>query len=114
MSNCLIGDVEIPLGEQVLDVSIAQCETATEPNCMMYDGRWKSVTAVRYLAHPETLKHRLRRSHAVNVTTPAWPFYTATWPQIAPPLTETNSANSNTNFLTPSLPAQYIFAKGFL
>ncbi len=76
MSNCLIGDVETPLGEQFLDVSIAQCETAMEPNGMLYDGRWKSVTAVRYLAHPETLKHRLRRSHAVNVTTPAWPLFT--------------------------------------
>ena len=41
--------------------------------------------------------------------------YAATWPDNAPPLTETNSARcANTIFLTPSLPAQYIFAIRFL
>ncbi len=34
-SNCPIGDVETTLGEQVLDVPIAQRETATKPNGMM-------------------------------------------------------------------------------
>ena len=36
---------------------------------MLDDDRWKAVTTVGYLAHPETLKHRPCRSHAVNVTT---------------------------------------------
>ena len=35
---------------------------------MLDDDRWKAVTTVGYLAHPETLKHRPCRSHAVNVT----------------------------------------------
>ena len=70
-SNCLIRDVETTLGKQVLNVPIAQRETAIEPDGMLDDDRWKAVTTVGYLAHPETLKHRPCRSYAVNVTMPA-------------------------------------------
>ena len=70
-SNCLIRDVETTLGKQVLNVPIAQRETAIEPDGMLDDDRWKAVTTVGYLAHPETLKHRPCRSHAVNVTMPS-------------------------------------------
>ena len=70
-SNCFIRDVETTLGKQVLNVPIAQRETAIEPGGMLDDDRWKAVTTVGYLAHPETLKHRPCRSHAVNVTMPA-------------------------------------------
>ena len=73
-SNCLIRDVETTLGKQVLNVPIAQRETAIEPDGMLDDDRWKAVTTVGYLAHPETLKHRPCRSHAVNVTMPAKPL----------------------------------------
>ena len=69
-SNCLIRDVETTLGKQVLNVPIAQRETAIEPDGMLDDDRSKAVTTVGYLAHPETLKHRPCRSHAVNVTMP--------------------------------------------
>ena len=69
-SNCLIREVETTLGKQVLNVPIAQRETAIEPDSMLDDDRWKAVTTVGYLAHPETLKHRPCRSHAVNVTMP--------------------------------------------
>ena len=69
-SNCLIRDVETTLGKQVLNVPIAQRETAIEPDGMLDDDRWKAVTTVGYLAHPETLKHRPCRRHAVNVTMP--------------------------------------------
>ena len=72
-SNCLIRDVETTLGKQVLNVPIAQRETAIEPDGMLDDDRWKAVTTVGYLAHPETLKHRPCRSHAVNVTMPQIP-----------------------------------------
>ena len=72
-SNCLIRDVETTLGKQVLNVPIAQRETAIEPDGMLDDDRWKAVTTVGYLAHPETLKHRPCRSHAVNVTMPRCP-----------------------------------------
>ena len=70
-SNCLIRDVETTLGKQVLNVPIAQRETAIEPDGMLDDDRWKAVTTVGYLAHSETLKHRPCRSHAVNVTMPS-------------------------------------------
>ena len=73
-SNCLIRDVETTLGKQVLNVPIAQRETAIEPDSMLDDDRWKAVTTVGYLAHPETLKHRPCRSHAVNVTMPRKPY----------------------------------------
>ncbi len=69
-SNCLIRDVETTLGKQVLNVPIAQRETAIEPDGMLDDDRWKAVATVGYLAHPEMLKHRPCRSHAVNVTMP--------------------------------------------
>lgn len=70
-SNCLIRDVETTLGKQILNVPIAQRETAMEPDGMPDDDRWKAVTTIGYLAHPETLKHPPYRSHAVNVTRPA-------------------------------------------
>ena len=61
---------------------IAQRETAIEPDGMLDDDRWKAVTTVGYLAHPETLKHRPCRSHAVNVTMPRQPgaAHRAGWP----------------------------------
>ena len=77
-SNCLIRDVETTLGKQVLNVPIAQRETAIEPDGMLDDDRWKAVTTVGYLAHPETLKHRPCRSHAVNVTMPVAAFTAST------------------------------------
>ena len=43
-SNCLIRDVETTLGKQVLNVPIAQRETAIEPDGMLDDERWKAVT----------------------------------------------------------------------
>ena len=70
-SNCLIREVETTLGKQVLNVPIAQRETAIQPDGMLDDDRRKAVTTVRYLAHSETLKHRPCRSHGVNVTMPA-------------------------------------------
>ena len=73
-SNCLIRDVETTLGKQVLNVPIAQRETAIEPDGMLDDDRWKAVTTVGYLAHSKTLKHRPCRSHAVNVTMPGRDF----------------------------------------
>ena len=78
-SNCLIRDVETTLGKQVLNVPIAQRETAIEPDGMLDDNRWKAVTTVGYLAHPETLKHRPCRSHAVNVTMPTDHIETSRW-----------------------------------
>ena len=72
-SNCLIREVETTLGKQVLNVPIAQRETAIQPDGMLDDDRRKAVTTVRYLAHSETLKHRPCRSHGVNVTMPIQP-----------------------------------------
>ena len=62
-SNCLIRDVETTLGKQVLNVPIAQRETAIEPDGMLDDDRWKAVTTVGYLAHPETLERVRHRQN---------------------------------------------------
>ena len=86
-SNCLIRDVETTLGKQVLNVPIAQRETAIEPDGMLDDDRWKAVTTVGYLAHPEMLKHRPCRSHAVNVTMPIRATLPAGVPLILAPVT---------------------------
>ena len=45
-SNCLIRDVETTLGKQILNVPIAQRETAIEPDGMMDDDWRKAVTTV--------------------------------------------------------------------
>ena len=74
-SNCLIREVETTLGKQVLNVPIAQRETAIQPDGMLDDDRRKAVTTVRYLAHSETIKHRPCRSHGVNVTMPNRLFF---------------------------------------
>ena len=45
-SNCLIREVETTLGKQVLNVPIAQRETAIQPDGMLDDDRRKAVTTV--------------------------------------------------------------------
>ena len=101
-SNCLIRDVETTLGKQVLNVPIAQRETAIEPDGMLDDDRWKAVTTVGYLAHPETLKHRPCRSHAVNVTMPVVGHGVRTNQQFQPKnMRPARSRNSNSALPAP-------------
>ena len=72
-SNCLIRDVETTLNKQVLNVPIAQRETAIEPDGMVDDDRWKAVTTVGYLAHPETLNWEIPPLPRTNLSPPFSP-----------------------------------------
>ena len=104
-SNCLIREVETTLGKQVLNVPIAQRETAIEPDGMLDDDRWKAVTTVGYLAHPETLKHRPCRSHAVNVTMPADLLLWAGWQALSLLCLGTAAARGKARSIRHSHPA---------
>ena len=50
-----IGDVEPPLGEEFLDVSIAQGEAQVEPDRMLDDRRRKAMAALGDLSHRGSL-----------------------------------------------------------
>ena len=41
-----VGEIEPALGEQILDVSVAEREAQVEPDRMLDDDRWKPVATV--------------------------------------------------------------------
>ena len=58
------------LGEQILDVAIAERKPEIQPDSVLNDLRWKSMAAVGDFLHLRTLPRQLHRGHAVYVTTP--------------------------------------------
>jgi hypothetical protein len=50
-----VGDVEPPLGEELLNVSMTQREAQVELDCMLDDHRRKAVAAVRDFSHRTSL-----------------------------------------------------------
>src|SRR5436190_13775379 len=67
----LIGDVEPPLGQEFLDVAIAQREAQVEPNCMLDDHRRKAVAVVGDFSHRASLPSASLPSYPVTLTKPA-------------------------------------------
>src|SRR5947209_20378190 len=65
-----MGDVEPPLGQELLDVAIAQREAEVEPNCMLDDHRRKAVTAVGDFSHRASLPSASLPSYPVTLTKP--------------------------------------------
>src|SRR6516162_7580897 len=65
-----IGDVKPPLGEELLDVPIAQGEAQIEPNRMLDDHRRKAVAAVGYFSHRGSLPMVSPPSYPVILTKP--------------------------------------------
>jgi hypothetical protein len=65
----LIGDVHATLGEEVLNVAIAQGKAKVEPHCVPDDGRRKLVTGIGNRGHPVILPVRNRQAR-VRVTMP--------------------------------------------
>jgi hypothetical protein len=64
----LVGDVEPPLGEEFLDVAIAQRESRIEPDRML-DDRWrKAVAAIGDFGHRASLPSDLLPSYPVTLT----------------------------------------------
>ena len=60
----------MPLGEQILDVAMAERKPEIQPDSVLNDLRWKSMAAVGDFLHLRTLPRQLHRGHAVYVTTP--------------------------------------------
>src|SRR3954464_8826103 len=67
----LIGNLQAPLGQKLLDVAVAQGETEIKPDRMLDDRRREAVAAVRQLVHPGILACRAARSDSVSVRMPA-------------------------------------------
>jgi len=61
-----MGDVEPPLSEEFLDVSIAQCETLVDPNRVLDDHRRKAVATVRDFSHRASLPVVSLPSHRLS------------------------------------------------
>ncbi len=53
----LVGNIEAPLGKQILHISKAQSEPGVEPNGVANDVRWKAVACERNGSHLDML-HR--------------------------------------------------------
>jgi hypothetical protein len=51
----LVGDIHATLGEDVLNVAIAQGKAKVEPHCVLDDGRRKLVTGIGDRCHPVIL-----------------------------------------------------------
>jgi hypothetical protein len=64
-SSAYYGDVEATLGEEFLDVSIAQCETQ-DPNRVLDDHRRKAVAAIRDFSHRASLPAVSLPSHRLS------------------------------------------------
>ena len=59
-----IGNVQSPLGKQILYVSITQSEAGVEPYGVANDVRWKAVALVGDGSHPDMLYGRGDRSQS--------------------------------------------------
>ena len=45
-ADCLVGHIDAPLGEHILDVAVAQSEAEIEPDGLLDDDARKAVAAV--------------------------------------------------------------------
>ena len=45
-TNCLIANGDSTFSQQIFDISMTEIESMIEPNCVLDDFRWKSVTLV--------------------------------------------------------------------
>ena len=61
----LVGNIEAPLGKQILHISKAQSEPGVEPNGVANDVRWKAVTSEGDGSHPDMLYGRGDRRQGV-------------------------------------------------
>src|SRR5262245_9581575 len=69
-----VRDVEAPLGEEFLDVAIAQREAQVDPDRML-DDRWrKAVAAVGDFSHRASLPSAPLPTYRVTLTTPPMPM----------------------------------------
>ncbi len=65
-----IGNLQAALGEELLDVAVAQCEPQIKPDRVLDDRRREAMSAVGELIHAGSLPHGLAPSNSVSVTMP--------------------------------------------
>ena len=65
-----IGNLQAALGQEILNVAVAQCETEVQPNCVLDNRGREAVPAIGELIHAESLPHQVARPNSVSVTMP--------------------------------------------
>jgi hypothetical protein len=68
--DALVGNIEAPLGKQILHISIAQGKPGVKPNRVANDVRWKAVAAIGNRFHLITLPPDHLLAKPINVTMP--------------------------------------------
>src|ERR1700676_3231971 len=59
-----IGNLQAALGQEILNVAVAQCEPEVQPNCVLDNWRREAMSAVGELIHAGSLPHGLApRTH---------------------------------------------------
>src|SRR5216683_1192054 len=66
----VIGNIQAALGEELLDVAVAQCEPEIKPDRVLDDRRREAMPSVGELIHAGSLPHGLAPSNSVSVTMP--------------------------------------------
>jgi integrase len=67
-----IGNIQAALGQEILNVAVAQCEPEVQPNCVLDNGGREAVPAIGELIHAESLPHQVARPNSVSVTMRVW------------------------------------------
>jgi len=70
-TNRLIGYVDPALCKEIFDIPKAQRKAEIQPDGMLDDHGWKSVSGIGDFLHPATVPGHQHRGHSVYVTTSA-------------------------------------------
>ena len=63
-----IGNLQAALGQEILNVAVAQCEPEVQPNRVLDNRGREAVPAIGELIHAESLPHQVARPNSVSVT----------------------------------------------
>src|ERR1700730_8593781 len=63
-----IGNIQAALGEELLDVAVAECEPEIKPNRVLDHRRREAVPAIGELIHAGSLPRQVVRPNPVSVT----------------------------------------------
>ena len=69
-ANAFVGEVEAPLGKQLLDIAIAQGEAKVQPHGVLDDDRRKTMPAIGDRSHARSLRRTPPIQQAVFLTVP--------------------------------------------
>src|SRR5471032_2201298 len=68
--HCFVGHVEPALGQEILNVAVAQGKPEVYPNRVLDDRRREAMSAIREMHHAATLSQPSVPSNLVSVTMP--------------------------------------------